>query len=295
MISYTPKELETRQLHQYMLGAIAPRPIAFASTIDKDGVPNLSPFSFFNAFGVNPTTLIFSPARRGTNNTTKDTFENLKEIPEVVINIVNYNLVQQANLCSNNFPHQVDEFVKAGLQAIPSDIIRPYRVKESPVQFECKVREIIETSTNPGAANLIICEIVKLHISEAILDDDGKIDPNKIKVVGRMGFDNYCKAFGDSVFQVPKPGLEPGIGIDSLPTAIKNSPHLSGFDLGILGNEKSLPDFKELNKLKYYDDYQAIRIKEDADKEVPLMAKQLLINGHIRKALTILYDWATNP
>jgi flavin reductase (DIM6/NTAB) family NADH-FMN oxidoreductase RutF len=189
-----------------ILGAVAPRPIAFASTIDKDGNPNLSPFSFFNAFGVNPTTLIFSPSRRGRDNTTKDTYENVKEVPEVVINVVTKDLVELANLSSTEWPSDINEFQETGLTMEPSVKVKPFRVKESPVQMECKVRQVIETGTGGGSANLVICEILILHVDEAVLDENGVIDPNKIRLVGRLGGDHYVDAFGQGLFSLKKPG-----------------------------------------------------------------------------------------
>ncbi|NOU48503.1 MAG: flavin reductase family protein, partial [Bacteroidales bacterium] len=210
MIQFNPQTLDQQRLHRILLGSIAPRPIAFASTVDSNGIPNLSPFSCFNFFGVNPTTLIFSPSRRGRDNTTKHTFENLLEVPEVVINMVSFDIVQQMSLASTEYPKGVNEFIKAGLTPVKSEKIRPFRVKESPVQFECKVRQIIETGNGAGAANLIICEIVLMHISENVLDAKGEIDVDKIDLVGRMGGDYYVRTSGNSKFTVPKPLLRLG-------------------------------------------------------------------------------------
>lgn len=200
-----PSDIQGRKLHQLLLGSIAPRPIAFASTVDKQGIPNLSPFSFFNVFGVNPTTLIFSPARRGRDNTTKDTFENVKEVPEVVINVVSKDIVEKANIASGEFDSGVNEFHEAGLTMEDSIKVKPFRVKESPVQFECKVRQIIETGDGGGAGNLVICEILMMHVNDEILDDNGIIDPDKIRLVGRMGGNHYCDAFGAAIFDLDKP------------------------------------------------------------------------------------------
>lgn len=200
-----PESFPVPKLHHLMLGAIGPRPIAFASTIDKQGNPNLSPFSFFNAFGVNPTTLIFSPSRRGRDNTTKHTYENVKEVPEVVINVVTREIVEKANASSAEFPRGVNEFLESGLTMEASESVRPFRVKESPVQFECKVRQVIETSDLGGSANLVICEILLMHVSDEVLDKDGRIDPHKIRLVGRLGGDHYCEAFGDAIFDLKKP------------------------------------------------------------------------------------------
>ena len=200
-----PESYPVPKLHHLLLGAIGPRPIAFASTIDKQGNPNLSPFSFFNAFGVNPTTLIFSPSRRGRDNTTKDTYENVKEVPEVVINVVTREIVEKANESSAEFPRGVNEFHQSGLSMEPSEKIRPFRVRESPVQFECKVRQVIETSDRGGSANLVICEILLMHVSDEVLDAEGRIDPDKIRLVGRLGGDHYCEAFGNAIFDLKKP------------------------------------------------------------------------------------------
>lgn len=237
-----PGEVKTGQLHAYMLGAIAPRPICFASTIDEDGKPNLSPFSFFNVFGSKPATLIFSPARRVRDNTTKHTLENARRTGEVVINVVNYDIVQQMNLASCEYPTGVDEFVKSGLTPVASEFVKPFRVKESPAQFECKVKEIIETGTEGGAGNLIICEVVCMHLDDNVLDRNGVIDPDKIDLVARMGANYYCRASGTAVFEVAKPNTELGIGVDSLPESIRTSHMLTGNDLGILGNSTAIPE-----------------------------------------------------
>jgi flavin reductase (DIM6/NTAB) family NADH-FMN oxidoreductase RutF len=188
-----------------MLGAIAPRPIAFASPIDCEGQPNLSPFSFFNAFGANPPILIFSPSRRGLDNTTKHTFENIREVPEVVINAVSYAMVQQVSDASADFPKGVNEFDMVGFTMLPSDLVKPFRVKESPVQMECKVLQVIETGTGPAAGNLIICEILRIHVNPDVLDDKGRIDPNKTDLVGRLGGEYYVRASGPALFELAKP------------------------------------------------------------------------------------------
>ncbi len=194
MLSVNTSDLTTQKIHQYLLGAIGPRPIAFASTIDKNGNRNLSPFSFFNVFSAAPPILIFSPARSGRTGETKNTFDNVKEVAEVVINVVNYDIVQQMSLASSPFAKDVDEFTKSGLTPIASDVVKPFRVKESPVQFECKVNQIIELGQNGGAGNLIICEVLRIHIDEAILSEDGLIDQKKIDLVSRMGGNWYCRA-----------------------------------------------------------------------------------------------------
>lgn len=245
MKSFSPKDITTPQLQSYLQGAIAPRPIAFASTIDAEGRSNLSPFSFFNVFSANPPILIFSPARRVRGNTTKHTLENAMVTKEVVINVVNYDIVQQMSLSSTEYAEGVNEFVKAGLTAIPSDIVKPSRVAESPVQFECKVNEIIHLGTEGGAGNLIICEVVKIHVDEAVLDDNGLIDQHKIDLVCRLGGNWYSRS-NMGLFEVPKPLITLGIGVDSIPDYIKKDTFFSGNDLGMLGNIEALPTEEEI-------------------------------------------------
>jgi len=289
MLKVVPSEIHHPKLHQYLLASIAPRPIAFASTINAEGVPNLSPFSFFNVFGVNPTTLIFSPSRRGRDGTTKNTLENVKVVPEVVINVVTYEMVNQASLASTEYPAGVDEFVKSGLTKIPSEMVRPFRVRESPVQLECRVRDIIETGTGGGAANLVICEILLVHISEDILDENGTIDQNKIRLVGRMGKQYYVKAFGDALFQVEKPLQKPGIGIDALPEHIRFSKYLTGNELGQLGNVEYLPTLEEIEQIRQSPELQAISESFcDVHGELLKLAKAYLETGHTYEALKVL-------
>ena len=247
MISITPKEISTAKLHGYLLSAVSPRPIAFASTIDKDGNVNLSPFSFFNVFSANPPILIFSPARRVRDNTTKHTLENVLKTKEVVINIVNFEMVQQMSLSSTEYPNGVNEFVKAGFTQVASDMVKPPRVGESPVQFECKVNDVIALGAKGGAGNLIIAEVVKLHIKESILDAEGKIDAVKIDTVARMGANWYNRS-KEGMFEVLKPIRTMGIGVDALPISIRNSTVLTGNDLGILGNSEKIPTEEEVRE-----------------------------------------------
>ncbi len=246
MLSINPKEISTGKLHGYLLGAVAPRPIAFASTIDADGNPNLSPFSFFNVFGSNPPILIFSPARRVRDNTIKHTLENALTTKEVVINMVNYDIVQQMSLSSTEYPAGVNEFEKAGFTMLPSDEIKPFRVAESPVQFECKVNDVIFTGDEGGAGNLIVCEVVKIHINEAVLDENGSIDQHKIDLVARAGGSYYSRA-RDGFFEIPKPVSTLGIGVDQIPSEIRNSTILTGNNLGMLGNVEQLPSTETVN------------------------------------------------
>ncbi|MBE0639993.1 MAG: flavin reductase family protein [Bacteroidales bacterium] len=295
MISKTldPFQIPISQLHKLLLASIAPRPIAFVSTVDSQGNPNLSPFSFFNAFGVNPSTLIFSPSRRGRDNTTKHTYQNIKEVPEAVINVVNYDMVHQASLASTEYPRGVNEFVKAGFTAVPSEKIKPPRVKESPVQFECKVRQVIETGDGGGAANLVICEILMIHVNEEILDENGLPDPNKIQLVGRHAGDYYVKAFGKSLFNVEKPLTRIGIGVDRLPENVRLSSILTGNHLGQLGNLEKLPDEADLQRIKT-DPLVTILFDELADdpetlgEEIHLLAKDWIDQGRVLDALCAL-------
>ena len=245
MKSFEPKALKTAELHRYLLSSVAPRPIAFASTIDENGTPNLSPFSFFNVFSANPPILIFSPARRVRDNTTKHTLENAESTKEVVINVVNHSIVQQMSLSSTEYDQAVNEFDKAGLTMLKSDMVAPYRVAESPVQMECKINEIIKLGTEGGAGNLIICEVVKMHINESVLDDKGMIDQHKLDLVSRAGGSFYSRA-KDGFFEIPKPLSTLGIGVDALPDAIKNSDIFTGNDLGLLANVEELPSETEI-------------------------------------------------
>ena len=246
MISFSPSDLSTIELQNYLQSAVAPRPIAFASTIDVNGNPNLSPFSFFNIFSANPPILVFSPARRMRDNTTKHTLDNCQNTHEVVINIVNYDLVQQMSLSSTEYPEGVNEFEKSGLTPIKSLLVKPFRVAESPVQLECKVNQIIPLGSEGGAGNLIICEIVKIHISANVLDENGKIDQYKMDLVARLGNNWYCRA-NDGLFEVQKPLATIGIGVDAIPDFIKESSIFDGNDLGKLGNTENLPTLEEIN------------------------------------------------
>lgn len=292
MKKIVPGEVPTGTLHAYMLGSIGPRPIAFASTVDSNGNPNLSPFSFFNAFGSNPPTVIFSPARRVRGNTTKDTLDNCIETKEVVINIVNYDLVQQSSLSSTEYPKDVDEFIKAGLTKVESELIKPFRVKESPVQMECKVVDVIEMGKEGGAANLVICEILMMHVSEDILDANGYIDPNKIDLVGRMGGDWYCRASGSSLFKVAKPTGK-GIGIDAIPENIRESDILTGNDLGKLGNSETLPTAEEVNTFREQPGIKRIfevhkKDRNELEKIIHKNAKQMLDAENVADAWKLL-------
>ncbi len=242
MKSFEPKELKTAELHAFLLSAVAPRPISFASTIDIHGNVNLSPFSFFNVYSSKPPIMVFSSNRSGKTGETKDTYKNIKEVAEVVINIVTFDMVQQTSLSSVAYPRGVNEFIKAGFTMLPSDLVKPPRVAESPVQFECKVNQVIELGQEGGAGNLFICEIVKMHIAESVLNDtNSKIDPLKMDQVGRCGDDYYVRLNESSLFMVPKPVTTIGIGVDAIPTWIIHNTILTGNDLGMLGNVEQIP------------------------------------------------------
>ena len=236
-----PKNISVPELHGYLLSAVAPRPIAFASTIDEEGNVNLSPFSFFNCFSANPPILIFSPARRVRDNTPKHTLENALAVDEVVINVVNYSIVEQMSLTSTEYDKGVNEFTKSGLTPVPSEMVKPPRVGESPVAFECKVKEVIPLGEEGGAGNLIVSEVVLAHFKEEILDENGKVDPFKLDVVGRMGGNWYTRAYGGAIFEIPKPVKNKGIGVDQIPESIRQSEVLTGNNLGRLGNVETLP------------------------------------------------------
>lgn len=245
MVSITPNEISPIKLQGFLQSSVGPRPIAFASTIDQVGNPNLSPFSFFNVFSANPPILVFSPARRVRDNTIKHTLINCEATKEVVINVVNYDIVQQMSLSSTEYPEGVNEFLKSGLTMLPSEVVKPFRVAESPVQFECKVNQIISLGLEGGAGNLIICEVVKMHIDESILDQNGNIDQYKIDLVSRMGANWYSRA-NQGLFEIPKPLTSLGIGVDQIPDFIKESPVFNGNDLGMLGNVESLPSTEDI-------------------------------------------------
>jgi flavin reductase (DIM6/NTAB) family NADH-FMN oxidoreductase RutF len=285
MLTIDPKAIPVTKMHSYLLGAITPRPIAFASTVDHQGNVNLSPFSFFNCFGANPPILIFSPARRGRDNTTKHTYENLLEVPEVVINVVNYAMVQQASLASSEYPKGVNEFVKAGFTQVESVKINPPRVGESPVSMECKVLQVIPTGDQGGAGNLVICEILLMHINRDVLDADEKIDPFKLDSVARLGGDYYARVQGSSIFKVPKPLDKCGVGIDTIPNSIKFSKVLTGNDLGILGNIEQLPD--ETAVRKFAEAAEGAFLLKD-ERSLHITAQQWIAEGRIEDAWKLL-------
>ena len=277
-----PKSISQPQLHSYLLSAVAPRPICFASTIDKAGNVNLSPFSFFNVFSSNPPIMIFSPARSGRDNSLKHSHENVKEVAEVVINIVNYPIVEQMSLSSTAYEKGVNEFTKVGLTQVPSEKVKPPRVGEAPVAFECSVTEVIELADTPGAGNLILAKVELIHINEKYLTD-GQLDTEKLDLVGRMGGSWYTRSSGDSLFEIPKPIRTKGIGVDVLPESIRNSTILSGNNLGRLGNVEELPNEKEIENISSH-----VSVSEKNREELHLLAKEILEAGNTKKALAIL-------
>jgi flavin reductase (DIM6/NTAB) family NADH-FMN oxidoreductase RutF len=293
MKSINPKEIEIPKLHRYLLGSIGPRPIAFASTIDSKGNINLAPFSFFNVFSANPPIMIFSPARSGRTNESKDTYNNVKEVPEVVINVVTHEMVHQMSLASSPYDSDVSEFEKAGFTSLASDMITPPRVKESPVQFECKVNEVIELGDQGGAGNLIICEVLRIHVKESLLDQNEMIDQHKIDLVSRMGGNWYCRADKNSMFEIQKPITTCGIGFDALPKDIRNSSILSGNDLGQLAGIEQLPNETDVNEYKLLELSELfLSLEEDAvqlEIEIHKRAKDLLTRNLLEEAwLTLL-------
>ena len=289
-MTFDLKDLSPGQKQYYLQHVVAPRPVCFASTISKDGVVNLSPFSFFNLFSSNPPVVIFSPARRVRDNSTKHTLENVKEVPEVVINIVTYDMVQQTSLASCEFPREVDEFTKAGFTKEPATVVLPPMVKESKAKLECRVLEIKSLGEEGGAGQLVICEVLKLHLADSLLDSDKKFDQTKLELIARLGGDWYCKVSKDNLFTVPKPNVKLGIGIDALPESIRSSKLLTGNHLGMLGNVHELPVVEpsfEDDHLKNIFQYYAVNPAE-MEREVHRYAAQLLDQHKVHEAWQVL-------
>jgi flavin reductase (DIM6/NTAB) family NADH-FMN oxidoreductase RutF len=277
-VKIRPEDLENPQLYGHLVGAVQPRPIAFASTVDADGKVNLSPFSFFNVFSANPPVLIFSPVRRGRDGTIKDTLKNVQQHGEVVINMVNFDMVQQMSLASTEYDTGVNEFEKAGLTQVASEIVKPPRVAESPVQFECKVIEIKELGKEGGAGNLVICEVVCIHINDDVLDADHNIDPFKIDTVARMGGNWYCRS-KDAMFEVDKPSRNHGVGVDMLPETARDSEILSGNDLGKLGNIKEIPEADVVLAFAKAENLYTLSYKEKHSRAKELIAKNAIADA----------------
>ena len=278
-----PKSISQPDLHSYLLSAVAPRPICFASTIDAEGNVNLSPFSFFNVFSSNPPIMIFSPARSGRDNSLKHSHINVKEVPEVVINIVNYPMVEQMSLASTAYDKGVNEFIKAGFTQVESEKVKPPRVGEAPVAFECSVTEVIELADTPGAGNLVLAKVELIHLNEDYLTD-GKLDTKKLDLVGRMGGSWYTRSSGNSLFEIPKPIRTKGIGVDALPNGIRNSEVLSGNNLGRLGNIEELPTLLEIEAIGKLKEIKLL----DKREELHVIAKEIFEVGNTKKALSIL-------
>lgn len=287
MITIDPKSIETAKLQGYLQSSVGPRPIAFASTMDAKGNPNLSPFSFFNVFSANPPILIFSPARRVRDNSIKHTLINAEATGEVVINVVNYSIVQQTSLASTEYADGVNEFIKSGLTPIPSEVVKPFRVKESPVQFECKVTQIIPLGTEGGAGNLVLCEVLRIHIDESVLDENGAIDQHKIDLVSRLGGNWYSRS-NQGLFEVPKPLSTLGIGVDAIPNFIKESPVFDGNDLGMLGNIEALPTIEEVSIFVQQNFAVKGVLSADDQEKVHLEAKKYLDNNDVLSAWKVL-------
>lgn len=287
MITIDPKSIETAKLQGYLQSSVGPRPIAFASTMDVEGNPNVSPFSFFNVFSANPPILIFSPARRVRDNSIKHTLINAEATREVVINVVNYDMVQQISLASTEYADGVDEFLKSGLTPIASEVVKPFRVKESPVQFECKVNQIIPLGTEGGAGNLVLCEVLRIHIDESVLDKNGAIDQYKIDLVSRLGGNWYSRS-NQGLFEVPKPLSTLGIGVDAIPNFIKESPIFDGNDLGMLGNVEALPTLEEVSIFVQQNFAVKGVLSADDQQKVYLAAKKYLDDNDVLSAWKVL-------
>ena len=290
MLTLNLKSLSPADVQNYLQHAVAPRPVCFASTIDKDGNVNLSPFSFFNLFSSNPPIVIFSPARRVRDNTTKHSLQNVHEVKEVVINIVDYDMVQQVSLASCEFAKGTDEFIKAGFTPEKAAMVSPPMVKESKIKLECKVIEIKPLGTEGGAGNLIICEVLCMHIDESILDENKKIDQTKMRHIARLGGDWYCKVDETNLFKVAKPNIQLGIGVDALPESIRNSKILSGNNLGQLANVHDMPQVQpsfDDDKLKNIVLYYSLN-PADMEEELHCYAKELLAVGKVEDAWQVL-------
>ena len=278
MLTIDPKEIPSPQLHQYLIGSIGPRPICFASTVSKDGKPNLAPFSFFNIFSANPPIVIFAPNNSGRDGTPKHTYLNVKEVPEVVINVVTLEMVEKMNVAAAPWEYGVNEFEKAGFTPLASDLIEPFRVAESPVQLECKVLEVKEMGTGGGAGNLVICQVIKVHINEDVLGEDGKISQLKMNLVGRLGGNWYCKTDENSLFQLAQP-MQKTIGYDALPNELKQSKVLTANDIGKLASLSTIPTTEEIDNA----------LEQFGLGDIHQTAKKLIIDGQIRAALALFY------
>lgn len=277
MLVIDPKELPIPQLHQYLIGSVGPRPICFASTVDANGVPNLAPFSFFNVFSANPPILVFAPNNSGRTGQPKHTLLNVKEVPEVVINVVTESMVEQMNVAAAPWDKGVSEFEKAGFTPVQSDLVKPFRVAESPSQIECKVIEIKEMGVGGGAGNLVICQVVRIHVKDEVLNDENKIDQRKMKLVGRLGASWYSKTDDAALFELAQP-MSPTLGYDGLPDYVRLSDNLNGNEIGKLASLASMPDEITIN------DVSKERNLGDEWSQI----KSYLNSGDYNKALALL-------
>lgn len=284
-----PKTTPTKDLHQYLLASVAPRPIAFVSTMDKDGNANLAPYSFFNCFSSNPPILVFSSNRRVSDNTTKDTLHNIRETGEAVINAVSYGIVRQMAVASIQFPEKVNEFKKSGLTAVPSDLVKPFRVKESPVNMECKLREIIPLGDQGGAGHLIICDVLRMHIDENIIDENGRINPHKIDLMGRLGRAYYARASGEAIHTIVQAVGKISIGYEQLPESIRNSKVLTGNSLGRLAGLPQSPDREAILGLKQDDDVKKILQSDRPLENLHRLAQKELAKENLELAAKIAW------
>ncbi len=289
MKTIDPNTLGLRDLHQFLIGAVAPRPIAFVSTVDKEGRPNLAPYSFFNVFSAKPPVFVFSSNRRGRENTTKDTLHNVEATGEVVINIVAHDIIQQMVTCSTDFPPEVNEFEQSGLTPVPSELVRPFRVEEAPVQFECKVQQIIKLGETGGSGNLIICELLLIHYAERIMGENGMINPHKIDLMGRMGQAYYVRASGEAIYEISRPSGQIGIGFPQLPKSARESIILTGNNLGQLAGIASEPDTEAVLELKNEPEiFEALK-KQYPIQELHLIAQRYLEEDNVGKAARIVW------
>lgn len=288
MLTIDPKETPQKDLHQFILGTVAPRPIAFVSTLDEEGRPNLAPYSFFNAFSSNPPIVVFSSNRKSSDNTTKDTLHNVRIGGECVINAVNYSIVRQMAVASVEFPSGVSEFEKTGLTPIPSDLVKPFRVAESPANMECKVKDIITLGEGGGAGHLIICEVVRMHIAKHVLMDNNRIDPDKMDLMGRLGRAYYVRCHGDAIHTIVQNYTPVSIGYDSLPLHIKSSSVLTGNDLGKLAGQIAFPTEEDINTMIMNEEAQLALQQKNSIESLHYLAKQYLDKGEVKKGFSLL-------
>lgn len=289
-----PKEIATRDFHQFLLGAVAPRPIAFVSTVDEDGNPNLAPYSFFNAFSSNPPMLVFSSNRRVSNNTTKDTLANVMATKEAVVNVVTWSIVRQMAVTSVEFAPGVSEFEQAGFTPIPSDLVKPPRVKESPINMECVVRDIITLGEHGGAGHLIMCEVVRMHIDDAVIDENNRIDPHKLDLMGRMGRAYYVRASGEAVHTIVQAVTEPAIGWQSLPDSVRNSKVLTGNEIGMLAGLNEVPSGESVKAIMESDDRVKQCLAADNPTEALHQYASELLQQHRNRNMAGQVVWAAD-